>query len=42
VWYTAITDDAEVNLPFGDHANWSDIVRYGEHIQVVDEWQQLA
>ena len=41
-WYTTITDDAEVNLPFGDHANWSDIVRYGEHIQVVDEWQQLG
>jgi hypothetical protein len=41
-WYTTITDDAEVNLPFGDYANWSDIVRYGEHIQVVDEWQQLA
>jgi hypothetical protein len=41
-WYTTITDDAEIALPFGDRATWSDIVRYSDHIQVVAEWQQVV
>jgi hypothetical protein len=40
-WYTTITHDAEQQLPFGDNAEWSDITRYGEYIQVATEWAQL-
>lgn len=41
-WYTTITDDAEPCLPFGDHADWSSICRYGQHIQVVTAWAPLT
>jgi hypothetical protein len=40
-WYTTITDSAEEHLPFGDNADWSDILQYGEYIQVVTTWAQL-
>lgn len=40
-WYTTISHDAEQHLPFGDNAEWSDITRYGEYVQVVTEWAQL-
>lgn len=40
-WYTTISDEAEQHLPFGDHAEWSDITRFGEYIQVVTEWVPL-
>jgi hypothetical protein len=40
-WYTTISDDAEQQLPLGDNAEWSDITRYGEYIQVVTQWAQL-
>jgi hypothetical protein len=39
--YTTITHDEEQHLPFGDNAEWSDITRYGEYIQVITEWAQL-
>lgn len=41
-WYTTITDDAERYLPFGDRADWSDICRYGQYIQVVAAWASLT
>jgi hypothetical protein len=40
-WYTTISDEAEHHLPFGDHAEWSDITRSGEYVQVVTEWVPL-
>lgn len=41
-WYTTVTDDAELDLPFGDYAYWSDILRYGAHVQVVTSWGPLS
>jgi hypothetical protein len=40
-WYTTINDEAERQLPFGDNAEWSDIARYGEYVQVVTQWARL-
>jgi hypothetical protein len=41
-WYTTVTEDAQQHLPFGDYVDWSDIERYGEHVQVVTEWASLV
>jgi hypothetical protein len=40
-WYTTITDQASGQLPFGSFADWSDIIRYGAHVQVATTWAQL-
>ncbi|MET0993760.1 MAG: hypothetical protein ABWY20_06620 [Mycobacterium sp.] len=40
-WYTTISDRAEDDLPFGDYADWSEILTYGQHVQVVTSWAQL-
>lgn len=40
-WYTTISHDTEQDLPFGDNAEWTDITRHGEYIQVVTQWAQL-
>jgi len=39
---TTITDDISGRVPFGDYASWSDVTRYGQHIQVVTAWAQLV
>ena len=40
-WYTTISDRAEDDLPFGDYADWSEILTYGQHVQVVTSWARL-
>ena len=40
-WYTTISDRAEDDPPFGDYADWSEILTYGQHVQVVTSWAQL-
>jgi hypothetical protein len=37
-WYTTITDEVGVQLPFGSYVEWSDIATYGQHIQAVTSW----
>ncbi|MGS2809918.1 TerD family protein [Nocardia sp. MW-W600-9] len=40
-WYTTVTESVSPLLPISDYAGWSDILRYGQHIQVVSEWTPL-
>lgn len=40
-WYTTITDNLSMRLGLPGILNWSDIVNYGQQIQVVTEWAQL-
>ncbi len=40
-WYTTVTEAVADRLPFADYADWSDIARHGQHVQVVSEWTQL-
>ncbi|TDZ94512.1 hypothetical protein CCUG62472_02708 [Mycobacteroides salmoniphilum] len=37
-WYTTITNEAEIQLPFGDCASWPEICKHGSHIQIADGW----
>ncbi|WP_280217584.1 TerD family protein [Nocardia neocaledoniensis] len=41
-WYTTVTDAVADRLPFADYADWSDISRYGQHVQVVSEWTPIS
>ncbi|OBJ43106.1 hypothetical protein A5621_00840 [Mycobacterium colombiense] len=40
-WYTSIDGAAEQRLPFGDQADWSEIVRHGQYIEVASAWTSL-